>query len=57
MTKSEYRKARRLVRDNGWYALNWLTGSVLQAFQRLRWQHIDDLADKADFLSYMRGVK
>lgn len=31
MTKTEYRKARRLCRDNGRYALRWLneTGAVV----------------------------
>ncbi len=49
MTKSEYLKARRLIRDNGRYALRWLDAPAAATMQYLlEQQKTDDLlADRA----------
>lgn len=50
MTKTEYRKARRLVRDNGRCAYRWLgaNGEVLRDLANQK----DWLAERADIVRY-----
>ena len=47
MSKQAYRKARRLIRDNGYFALRWLRMSEASIMMQLRYQKPDALADKA----------
>lgn len=57
MTRTEYNQARRLIRDNGRYALNWLNGQ-----SRLDWDHLlfniqdskDLLAERADIVAWCK---
>lgn len=48
MTRSEYRKARRLVRSNGLYALRWLTPDHAGAMFAISRPAGDYLALRAD---------
>lgn len=52
MTKAQYRQARKLIRETGWYDLNGLTEGVKHTFTLLKRQHRDDLADKEDLLAH-----
>ena len=36
MTKQQYRVARRLIRDNGYYALRWLSADHAAIMSQLR---------------------
>lgn len=55
MTRTEYFETRRLIRDNGRYALNWIKGQL-----REEWDHLlfniqdsnDDLAERADIVAW-----
>ncbi len=55
MTRTQYFEARRLIRDNGRYALNWLKGQI-----REDWDHLlfniqdskDVLAERADIVAW-----
>jgi hypothetical protein len=49
MTRSSYRKARRLLRDNGRFALRWLSKGDRDIFERLLMiqDREDSLAEKA----------
>lgn len=55
MTKSEYLKARCLIRDNGRYALRWLDAPAAATMQYLlEQQKADDLlADRAQVIGNM----
>lgn len=46
MNRQEYRKARRLVRDNGYYAVRWLRMSHASIMLVLKNQADDPLAYK-----------
>ena len=46
MTKQEYRKARRLIRDNGYYAVRWLRMRHASVMLVLKNQAPDPLASK-----------
>ena len=54
ITKAEYRKARRLIRENGRCAFRWLTPEVFVVMDIL--QVIQDgkdrLAERADIVAY-----
>jgi hypothetical protein len=43
MSKQAYRKARRLIRDNGYFALRWIPMSHASIMLRLRYQKEDTL--------------
>jgi hypothetical protein len=45
MTKTEYRTTRRLIRENGFYALRYMT--IAQAWV---WDHIRDIQKARDTL-------
>jgi hypothetical protein len=55
MTKTQYRAARRLVRDNGRYSLAWLSESVRQEMDHLLvnvQDATDWLAERADIVGH-----
>lgn len=55
MTKTEYRQARRLIRDNGRYALRWLGEEAARVMDVLVFgQQCDWLAERADIVAYCR---
>lgn len=54
MNRTQYRAARRLYRDNGAYALHWMSVDARGAFQRLIAQREDIYAD---IMSFYRSVK
>lgn len=57
MTRLEYEVGRRLLRDNGNYALNWLAPKVRDEFivlLRLK-KRSDPLIDKAQARHYIYG--
>lgn len=55
MTKNEYRAARRLIRDNGRYALRWLNGVQRAEMTGLVEQQrtADPLAERAELFESM----
>ena len=55
MTKTEYRKARRLYRDNGRYSLRWMTESARSTFEQLE-SGKDHLAERAAIVAYCKRV-
>lgn len=56
MTRTEYRKARRLIRDNGRYALRWMAEAVsAQMDQLLTIKNTTDrLAERAEIVAYCK---
>lgn len=55
MNKKEYRKARRLYRDNGRYALRWMNESTRATFEQLEAGN-DHLAERASIIAYCKRV-
>ena len=49
LTRAQYRAARLVLRQNGPYALRWLSNSTANVFDLLACAAGDDLQDKADF--------
>lgn len=58
MTKTQYRQARRLVRDNGRCALNWMDGPTRLAMDTLQdsKDSKDRLAERADIVNYFKKL-
>lgn len=54
MTRNQYRKARRLHRDNGSSALHWMTPNIKLKMQLLLSAPPDHLAERADFVSFCK---
>jgi hypothetical protein len=56
MTRTEYRKARRLVRDNGRYALRWMPEGTRDEMDLLLTikDSKDRLAERAEIVAYCR---
>lgn len=57
MTRTEYRQARRLIRDNGRYALRWLPEAVRADMDNLLFNIQDSkdrLAERARIVAYCR---
>lgn len=54
MTRQQYREARRLIRDNGLYALCWMKGEQFSAMDALVTIQAseDHLAERADIVAY-----
>lgn len=60
MTKQEYREQRRLLRDNGRYALNWMSDEL-----REQWDHLlfniqdskDELQERQDVVAWCKREK
>ena len=48
MSKQAYRKARRLIRDNGYYAVRWLRMSEASIMLRLKNQKEDALQQRSE---------
>ena len=48
MTRTQYRQARRLIRDNGRFALNWLPADQAAAMNALLAKPDDLIAERAD---------
>lgn len=48
MTRTQYRQARRLIRDNGRFALNWLPADQAAAMNALLAKTDDLIAERAD---------
>jgi hypothetical protein len=60
MNKSDYKKARRLLRDNGRYALRWFDAPVREEFDHLLFNiqdSTDYLAERADVVKYCKREK
>lgn len=53
MSKQEYRKARTLIRENGYYALRWLRMRHASIMLQLKNQKDDPLVEKAATLAYI----
>ena len=49
MNSTQYRQARRLLRDNGTYALRWLPTSQAATMSALMSQRGDPLQDRASW--------
>lgn len=56
MTRTEYRQARRLIRDNGRYALRWMTEAVSARMDQLLTikDATDRLAERAEIVAYCK---
>lgn len=55
MTRTEYRQARRLIRDNGRAAIKWMAPHVADAMDVLTFgQGKDRLAERVDIVAYCR---
>lgn len=55
MTRNEYKAARRLIRDNGRYALNWIEGSAREELDHLLFNIQDSkdlLEERASIIAY-----
>ena len=49
MTRTQYRQARRLIRDNGRFALRWLPKEHAAAMESVLFRHPqDNLAERAN---------
>ena len=61
MNRQQYKQARRLIRDNGRYALNWFDETTRSVFDFLLYiqDSTDRLAERQDFASYCKreGIK
>ncbi len=53
MNRTEYRQARRLVRENGRYALRWLPADQAAAMNALLAKTDDLIAERADCYATM----
>ena len=58
MNRTQYRQARRLIRDNGRAALKWLDTKGREAMERLLEEKktTDMLAERADVVAYCQSV-
>jgi hypothetical protein len=55
MTRIQYRKARRLIRDNGSTAIEWMEPAAAAVMDVLHWgQQKDRLAERADIVAYCK---
>lgn len=52
MNKGQYRAARRLIRDNGVYALRWMDDDTAPIMDVLCSQQADPLAERAAVVAY-----
>lgn len=53
MTKTQYRIARRMIRENGRYALQWMRKDIGQEMARIIEIRKDDLADREELFRDM----
>lgn len=57
MNRKEYKAARRLIRDNGRYALNWIKGKARQELDHLLFNIQDSkdlLEERASIIAYCK---
>ena len=57
MNRTQYRQARRLIRDNGRYALKWLDAKAREAFDHLLFNIQDSkelLAERQDIVAWCK---
>ena len=57
MNRTQYRQARRLIRDNGRYALKWLNAQAREAFDHLLFNIQDSkdlLAERQDIVAWCK---
>ena len=52
MNKQQYRVSRRLVRDNGQYALSWMSREARDVWEQLIYQGKDWLQERANIIQY-----
>ncbi|ECD5866066.1 hypothetical protein AAF897_004131 [Salmonella enterica subsp. enterica serovar Anatum] len=52
MNKGQYRAARRLIRENGIYALRWMDDDTAPIMDVLASQHDDQLKTRAAIVAY-----
>jgi hypothetical protein len=54
MTRQEYRECRKLIKDNGRYALRWLTPEQSNTFEELLYvqDSTDRLAERASIVNW-----
>lgn len=57
MNRQAYRQARRLIRDNGMFAVRWLRMSHASIMLRLANQKADPLQEKARDLIYINNME
>lgn len=51
INRTEYRNARRLIRDNGMYALHWMNPTTQLIMETLRYQEMDAYQDIQTFFN------
>ena len=58
MNRNEYRKARQLIRENGYYALRWMNQRAAETMTTLRDinNQSDPLAERASIIAYCARV-
>ncbi|PKD40493.1 hypothetical protein CWO84_10170 [Methylomonas sp. Kb3] len=56
MDKTQYKQLRRLMRDNGHYALRGFNGEIRRIMERIRGDVIgkDKLAERAEVVAYCK---
>ncbi|MBS0571870.1 MAG: hypothetical protein JSS08_01255 [Proteobacteria bacterium] len=55
MSRQEYRKARKLIRENGRFAIRWLNPQAADIMDVLFFGQIKDrLAERADIVAYCK---
>lgn len=58
MTRTQYQRARRQIRDNGLYALKWMDEKTREVMERVMDEHKaqDALAERADIVAYCQRI-
>lgn len=56
MNRTQYRTARRLLRDNGRAALKWLDAKGREVMDALMGAERDKLAERADIISHCQAL-
>lgn len=56
MTRKEYTEYRRLLRDNGRYALRWMSPATARIMRRLLTQPSDWMEEKASIMRQLPGA-
>ena len=57
MNKAQYKAARRLIRDNGYYALIWLNEQEQKVFRQLKaiqYQCNDELKERFEIVTWCK---
>lgn len=58
INRKQYRKARQIIRENGYYGLRWLTKEAAEVMDQLRTiqDSADHLAERASIIAYCARV-